>query len=195
MAYTTAAALKVYLNIPAGETSDDALLTTLASRAQAAVDTFCGRTFEAAQDTTRKLDSQLCVSDERRTLYLERELCAVTSITNRDGVAVRPTDYVMLPRWETPFFAILLKRDSNVRWTWTVTPEDAIAVVGRWAYSVTPPPDVVHVTERLAAYLYQQRNSQGELDRTMVVGGNMTVLPQSLPRDVQMMLQPYRRAV
>jgi adenylosuccinate synthase len=30
---------------------------------------------------------------------------------------------------------------------------------------------------------------------TLVVGGNMTVLPQTLPKDVQAILAPYRRGV
>lgn len=193
MAYTTVSALKTYLGV-VGNT-DDALLTALIARAQAIVDAYCGRTFEAAQDSTRKLDAKLSVSPDKRTLYVERDLCAITSITNGDGVSVAASEYVTEPRWEKPFYGITLKRESDIRWTWDNTPEDAITVVGRWAYSATAPADIVQATERLAAYLYRQKDNMSDLDRAVAVSGNMTVLPQSLPRDVQLILAPYRRAV
>lgn len=193
MAYTTVSALKTYLGV-VGNT-DDALLTALIARAQAIVDAYCGRTFEAAQDSTRKLDAKLSVSPDKRTLYVERDLCAITSITNGDGVSVGAAEYVTEPRWETPFYGVTLKRESDIRWTWDDTPEDAITVVGRWAYSATAPADIVQATERLAAYLYRQKDNMSDLDRAVAVSGNMTVLPQSLPRDVQLILAPYRRAV
>jgi hypothetical protein len=193
MAYTTVSALKTYLGV-VGNT-DDALLTALIARAQAIVDAYCGRTFEAAQDSTRKLDAKLSVSPDKRTLYVERDLCAITSITNGDGVSVAASEYVTEPRWETPFYGVTLKRESDIRWTWDDTPEDAITVVGRWAYSATAPADIVQATERLAAYLYRQKDNMSDLDRAVAVSGNMTVLPQSLPRDVQLILAPYRRAV
>ena len=193
MAYTTVSALKTYLGV-VGNT-DDALLTALIARAQAIVDAYCGRTFEAAQDSTRKLDAKLSVSPDKRTLYVERDLCAITSITNGDGVSVAASEYVTEPRWETPFYGVTLKRESDIRWTWDNTPEDAITVVGRWAYSATAPADIVQATERLAAYLYRQKDNMSDLDRAVAVSGNMTVLPQSLPRDVQLILAPYRRAV
>ena len=193
MAYTTVSALKTYLGV-VGNT-DDALLTALIARAQAIVDAYCGRTFEAAQDSTRKLDAKLSVSADKRTLYVERDLCAITSITNGDGVTVAASEYVTEPRWEKPFYGITLKRESDIRWTWDNTPEDAITVVGRWAYSATAPADIAQATDRLAAYLYRQKDNMGDLDRAVAVSGNMTVLPQSLPRDVQLILAPYRRAV
>lgn len=193
MAYTTVSALKTYLGV-VGNT-DDALLTALIARAQAIADAYCGRTFEAAQDSTRKLDAKLSVSPDKRTLYVERDLCAITSITNGDGVSVGAAEYVTEPRWETPFYGVTLKRESDIRWTWDDTPEDAITVVGRWAYSATAPADIVQATERLAAYLYRQKDNMNDLDRAVAVSGNMTVLPQSLPRDVQLILAPYRRAV
>jgi hypothetical protein len=193
MAYTTVSALKTYLGV-VGNT-DDALLTALIARAQAIVDAYCGRTFEAAQDSTRKLDAKLSVSTDKRTLYVERDLCAITSITNGDGVSVGAAEYVTEPRWETPFYGITLKRESNIRWTWDNTPEDAITVVGRWAYSATAPADIVQATERLAAYLYRQKDNMSDLDRAIAVNANTTLLPQSLPRDVQLILAPYRRAV
>ena len=117
------------------------------------------------------------------------------SITNGDGVSVGAAEYVTEPRWETPFYGVTLKRESDIRWTWDDTPEDAITVVGRWAYSATAPADIVQATERLAAYLYRQKDNMSDLDRAVAVSGNMTVLPQSLPRDVQLILAPYRRAV
>lgn len=192
MAYTSASALKAYLGITS--TDDDTLLGTLCTRAQKIVETFTGRVFEVSVDSARKLDAFADISTNGRGLYLPDDLCAITSIVNGDGLTVASTEYVTLPRHSTPYHAIVLKTGSLVRWNWTDTPEDAITVTGKWGYSTSAPADVVQATERLAAWLYRQRDNANDMDRTMVAG-NMTILPSRLPADVVDMLQPYRRLV
>lgn len=55
MAYTTLAAVKSYLSIPT--TTDDTVLTDLIPRAQAMIDGYCKRTFEALVDSTKRFDA------------------------------------------------------------------------------------------------------------------------------------------
>jgi hypothetical protein len=67
-----------------------------------------------------------------------------------------------------------------------------IAVVGRWGWSVTPPPDIVHASIRIAAWLYRQRAAQHDADRPTVADGGLVVLPAALPRDIESMLARYK---
>ncbi|GIV82782.1 MAG: hypothetical protein KatS3mg051_2136 [Anaerolineae bacterium] len=190
MAYATLAELKAYLGITG--TTDDMLLTDLLVRSQAIIDAATQRTFEATADSTRYLDA---VEDvDGRVLWLDRvgDLAQITSITNGDGSSVASSEYVTEPRNQAPYYAIQLKASSSVAWTYSDSPENAIAITGRWAYSVTPPDDIVHACIRLAAYLYRQKDNATDLDRP-VIAGNVTLLPAQLPADIQSLLAPYRR--
>lgn len=196
MAYTDKDALKVYLDIPSATTADDALLTTLIARAQAAIERYCGQTFEAAADSTRTflaMDTDDGGAVDGRDLIFDEPLCAITSVTNGDGAAVAAGSYSTLPRNATPWYGLRLKISSGLWWTYTNDVEsDTIAVTGRWAYSVSAPEDVVQATTRLAAWFYRQRDNANDLDRALVVG-DVTVLPARIPQDVRDLLIHYRR--
>ena len=129
MAYTSAANLKVYLGIATGETDDDTLLGTLVTAAQAMIDAHCRQTFEASGDTTRYFDPTCDVDGP--TLRLDGPLCAITSITNGDGNAVASDKYVKEPRNGTPWYALVLKANAGLAWTYSTTPENSIAIVGK----------------------------------------------------------------
>lgn len=190
--YTSAANLKVYLGIATGETGDDTLLGTLVTAAQAMIDAHCRQTFEASADTTRYFDPTTQV--QGRTLFLDMPLCAITSVTNGNGVVVTSGQYVKEPRNDSPWHRLTLKSDNSVAWTYTGAPENSIAIVGRWAYSTTAPADIAQTTIRLAAYLYRQRDNAGDLDRA-IIGASGILLPASLPKDIQTLLRPYVRLV
>lgn len=189
--YTDTAALKRYLGI--SSSTDDTLLGECIARAQALIDDYVGgRSFEAAADTTRTFDAVMDVDGP--LLYLDDDLCQITSVTNGDGVVVAANEYTTQPRNETPYYALKLLASSGKSWTYEDDHEDAIAIVGRWAWSVTAPTAIVQAAIRLASYLYQQKDNAQELDRTVVTGGTV-LLPSDLPRDLAQMLDPYRRLV
>lgn len=190
--YTTATDLKLYLGIT--ETDDDALLGRLIASAQAMIDAHCRQTFEASVDSTRYFDPTTQVVG--RTLFLDAPLCAITTVTNGDGNAIGSTLYVKEPRNETPWRQLTLKSNAAVNWTYTSTPENSIAIVGRWAYSTSAPADVAHACLRLAAFLYRQKDNQsGDLDRPVNLGGGAMMMPATLPNDIKTILAPYRRLV
>lgn len=188
MAYTTLAEVKLYAGITT--TNDDVLLEQCITRAQRAIDTYCKRTFEALSDTTRYFDAVADVNG--RLLYLDHDLTSVTSITNGDGTTVGASNYVLVPANYWPAFAIQLKSSSNVTWTYNDTPENAIAVVGRWAYALTAPADVVQACVRLAAWFYRQKDNSADIDQLTTVGGAVLV-PPGVPKDVQALLKGYIR--
>lgn len=187
MAYATASDLKTYLDISG--TTDDMLLAAMISRAQAIIDRETGTTFEAANDSTRYFDAVRDV--DGRVLLFDHWCCALTSVTNGDSTTVTTSEYVTEPRNVDRFYAIRLLGSSTQGWTYTTDAENAITVVGRWAYSTTPPADIVHATLRLAAFLYRQRDNANDVDRAIVVG-NATVLPAQIPADVLGIIRSYR---
>lgn len=197
MGYCTLAELKQYLQMTPDEKTDDALLTALIEAAEAIIDRNTGRTFSAAADATRTY----CVGRDttRRTLVLDRDLCQITSIvTNADapdgGTELTTGDYFTVPRNDPPYYAIELRRSSDAAWEYTTDPEEGITVTGRWAWSLTPPADIVMACQRLAAYLYRQKDAQ-VFDVTAMAATGVLSIPQGFPKDVLQLLAPYVRRV
>lgn len=190
MAYCSVANLKEYLGITTS--TDDGLLADLIASADRIIDTDTGRTFEAIEDSTRYFDAYADVVAD--TLYFDTDLCEITSITNGDGTSISVSHYVTEPRNRTPYFAIKLKASSSKQWVAASNGdgENAITVVGKWAYSASAPDDIVQASNRLAAYLYRQKDNANDLDRA-IVAGNSTVLPSSLPSDLKQILRAYRK--
>jgi hypothetical protein len=186
MSYTTLARIKAYLNIPESTTDDDDMLTAYSASAQVLIDTFCGRTFEAAEDTT----NYFAAHDERRLSFGSLDLCQITSVVNGDGTLL--TAYTTEPRNGPRWYGLTLKYESGAVWT---SLSDDIAITGRWAYSVTADAMIAHATQRLTAWLYRQKDSTADLDRHIVSPDGIPLAPSRLPNDVTAMLSPYRRRV
>lgn len=194
MAYASLAELKTYVGIPTGTTGDDALLTALLARAQAFIESPAGtgRVFEAAADTTRYFDAQRDV--DGRTLYFDdgSDLCQLTSVVNA-GVTIPLSAIALEPRNATPYFGLTLKLGLDYEWDWDDTPEGAIAVTGRWAYSVTAPLDIVHATIRLAFTYYRQRDNAMDIAAPVMSSDGVAIMPTAIPRDVLDTCMRYRR--
>ena len=190
MAYVNYAELVNYRgNLTDG---DKSLIEELIDRVTAFIERYTDRKFKADSDTTRYFDADKHVDGSQLTF--DEDIASITSITNGDSTTVASSNYVTLPRNETPYYGVKLLRSSGVVWTWTNDPEDAIQVMGKWGWSTTPPNDIKHATIRLVAYLYDQKDNAGELDRPIRFDGGM-LLPAQLPKDLLLMLAPYRRSV
>jgi hypothetical protein len=177
-----------YLGI--SEVGDEVLIAQLIGRAQAAIDRHCNRTFEASANATRYFDA-IGPHIVGRALYLDRDLCSVNSVTNGDGVAVSSTYYKTLPRNDTPYFALQMTTNSPYIWNYSVDWESAIAVSGKWAYSVEAPDDIVQAAVRLAAFYYRQKDAP--LQDVTAIEAGVVVKPLAFPDDVRALLAPYRR--
>lgn len=191
MSYTTVAEVKRYLDITG--TSDDALLASLITSAQAAIDAHCDRTFEAVTDSTRYFDG-LGPHIDGVTLWLDRDLCSITTVTNGDGNTISGSSYVTWPRnsADGPFYAIRIKESADTDWTYGTDWENAISIAGRWAYSTSAPDDVRHACTRLAGFYYRQKDAQ-VFDVTAIPDAGVMTVPVGIPADVKLMLNPYRR--
>lgn len=198
MSYLTAAALRLELGIPAttGSPADvalDAMLTSKIADASALWDAETGTTFEAATDTTHTLNAQDDVDGP--LLYLRHDLAAVTSVVNGDTTTVSPSDYVLLPTQPRKRGnSIRLMPTSAVGWTYTTNPVNAISVTGKWAYSVTPPTNVVTAVRTLAAWLFKRKEQPGvgEDQITQISPSGVVLTSSTWPREVRLILDLYR---
>lgn len=204
--YTNVLALKQYLGIAAD--TDDTLITRLIIRAQGIIDDYCNRSFEASADTTRYFDCPTAQGgrvltdyqfNQRRvsspTLWLDRDLCRITSIVNGDGTTISPSQYFTMPANGVPLiYGIKLKGSSGINWTYINDPEQAIAITGRWAYSLTAPPQIVYACERLAAWMYRKKDAQ-VFDDTAFAEGGVMHLPKGIPADVIQILNQNQRVL
>lgn len=189
MAYTTKADVKSYIGVSSAVTSDDTLLTSTINRAAQVIDVYTGRHFEA-QTATKYFDID-CVEGQDLILYGE-DLLAITTLTNGDAVVLTSADYKLLPRNSTPKYVIRL--DSDKAWNFTDA-DSEISVAGTWGWASTTPADIQHACIRLAAFLYRQKDNSNDVDRPLVTGDGVTIMPSQIPHDVQMLLNPYRRRI
>ena len=191
MALVTRADVKTYLGI--GSTDDDDLLDDLIASAESIVGEFTHRTFDASS-SVKKFDAEDDV--EGATLYFSSgfELAGEPSaVSNGDGTAlVADTDYVMVPLNRFPAYGLQMLPSSSSYWQGKSNGDhiNAISVTGAWGYSTSAPNDIVQAARRLSAFLYRQRDTNADADRPLIVEG-VTILPSSLPRDVERMLSPY----
>lgn len=190
MAYITSAEVKSYLDIDT--IGDDSIIADCILAAQAAVDAYCGRTFEASTNTVRYFDA-IYDTEGGRDLHLSADLCSINSVTNGDGTTVTSGQYTTVPKNVTPYHTIHLLPSSGVAWTYTTDHENAIQISGKWSYSTTAPEPVQWATLRLAAWLYRQRDNSALVDQTQVMPSGAVLLPGKLPPDVMQLLDPYRR--
>lgn len=174
MAYATNTQVKTYLGITSS--TDDALLTLLISEAQAMIDAVTHRTFEASGDTTRKFDA--CEDVDGQTLHLDKDLCAITSITNGDGATITTAQYVTEPRNDTPYHSIKLLASSGTVWAYTTDPENSISIVGKWAYSTSAPTAISQLCIKATAALYRLR--ENPVGDTVIIEGQSFATPKDV---------------
>lgn len=192
MAYIDASSLKTYLGVSGS--GDDTLLGTFITAAQEAVDQYFLRTFEASTNTTRYFDAVRDVSGRR--LMLDRDLCSINSITNGDGTTVTTARYTTYPRNDTPYYAIDILKSSGINWEWEDDSEGAIAISGKWAYSLTAPTSVVYLTKWLAAFMYRAKDNVPATGGGAGVAAAVDILAGDVPADIRIIMSTIpRRAV
>lgn len=197
MAYLTVAQANSHMGLT--DQDDDALISALIDRAQEVIDAHFGRSFEAAADSTRYFDSERDIDpDDPDVLFLDEDLCAITSITMGDGDVLTAGEYTTLPVNRTPWYGLRLLPSANIVWEENTNgdTEKAITIVGKWAYSATADNGIVHLTAELVTQLYRGREATGDLNRTIVSGG-VVIKPAELSTAAQLVWHSprYKRIV
>lgn len=184
MSYATLTQLKSYLGI--SQTSDDTLLSDLLAQAQAWIDAYTGRTFEAATATRTYGPAAV----EGQVLYLDEDLLEVTKLTNGDaeGTEIPSGGYVLLPRNVTPKYAIQLAGG----YAWEFGADCYVSVEGTWGYSSAAPADIRAACLILASYLYRLKDSQ-VMEAISTPDLGIVSISHGIPPQVVQLLNRYRR--
>ena len=195
MSYCTVAEVKTYAGVTGS--GDDTLIDALITRAQKAIETYTHRLFEASADSTRKFT--VGKDTTGRALFFDEDNCALTTVTTDadrvgGGDAIPAAQYATMPRNRTPYYGLEILSSSAYDWEYTSNPENGITVAGRWAWSTTPPADIAHACIRLAAFFYRQKDAQ-VFDVTAIPDAGVITIPQGLPADVKLILEPYVKRV
>ena len=201
MALTTTALVKTELKIT--NTDDDTLIAGYVDTAIRIIGAprplGTGRVFEAASDTTRYVDAPWQASTDPDgpgfvlSLVDTGDLCSITTVVNGDGTAILSTEYVTVPRYATPYHAIRLLRGGDHVWAFDSTPEGAIAITGKWAYSTSAPADIARCATRIAVWLYRARANAGFDEAIQTEQG--IILPARMPRDIRDIIEAYQGLV
>ena len=169
---------------------DDPLLESLVEAASRAIDAYCSRRFYGATDT-RYYEMDAVEGDYLR---LDDDLISITTLTNGDSssTTITSTYYWLWPRNSgPPYHSIRLKADQSTH-DWEVDTDYFITVTGSWGWGSEIPNDVQRAIIRWASYLYHQKDS-GVYDVTTFPSEGILMVPQGMPRDVRILLDPYRR--
>lgn len=175
--------------------TDQALINAKIANAQNIIDTLTGRTFECSTDTIRHFTYGIDTANY--DLYFNRDLCAITKVlTNLDngsgGDEIHSTQYITIPRDETPYYGIHILPSSGKNWTFTSDRESCASIQGKWAYSVNPPYAIVQACIRLTIYLYTIKDAQ-IFDALAMVGSGVITIPKGFPKDVWDVLEYFRK--
>ena len=191
--YTTTTLLKSYLGFTTSETADDSLLVTLINAAQASIDSYCKRSFEGTT-ATRYYDWTALDSVGR--LRLDDDLLSTSTgaivITNGDtgATVITSTQYRFEP-YNTVSKRLVRLLSGSTGSGWQFGTDGRISVAGSWGFTTAAPNDIVHATNRLAAYFYRQKDAQ-VFDVTAMPGMGEMIIPKGMPADVVKLLKPYR---
>jgi len=188
MSYASTIQLKEYLGITS-TVVDDNLLDDLIERAEGLIDAYTGRSFESTTATKYFGEGD---TDGRDLPLYGHDLLTVTTLTNGDGTELTSSEYRLFPRNDNPKWMVRL----GEAYSWNFSDGDSeISVAGTWGYSATPPLDIQHACIRLAAFLYRQKDNSADIDRPMITGDGVTIMPTNLPADVTRLLDRYKRRV
>lgn len=202
----TYAATSDYVEFIHGKTYDSDVdeprWTNHIARAQAFVDMYCNRTFEAANDgvvgdsdnpVTRYFDYTVDV--EKDILFLDKDICEISSIKygDSDGSTLTTAQYITNPRNEAPYHAIRILDSANINWTYDSDTASGIEVAGIWAYSKTAPELIKQAVLLMADYWEKRRTSPVEFTGAAITDGGVVVLGVRIPQDAKDILDMYRR--
>jgi hypothetical protein len=188
MAYATSVQVKDYLGI-ASTVVDDNLLGDLITRAEGLIDAYTDRKFEAATETRYFTTDS---TDGQDLMLYGEDLLTVTKLTNGNAAEVASGNYRLFPRNDSPKW--LIRLDESQSWSFS-DGDSEISVAGTWGYSATAPADIEHACVRLTAFLYRQKDNSADLDRPLITGDGVTIMPTNLPADVTRLLDRYKRRI
>ena len=187
--YCSLAEIKAAIDIPTATTTDDTMLERLVEAASRTIDRETQRTFYARTET------HYFDIPGGRELRMDDDLLSVTSLTNGNSVAIASTEYNVIPRNRTPYYALKLKEGSSVYWEADSSgnTEAVIVLVGTWGHSTTTPQDVKEACIQIASAAYKRRFGENLGAVSTVTAAGIVVSPQDIPVFAWNVIKAYKR--
>lgn len=182
---TTTAAVKSSLQITT--TDDDDLIALYVSQASQMIETQALRQFSATPGT---LTLNACAPHlYGNRLFFDTDVLSVASVADSNGT-LSASQYTLLPLNESPKYGLHLKGTAEL--TYSDDPIGAITVVGTLGYctAANRPADITLAATKMAAWLYQTRDNNGEIVR---FADGSTVIPAEAPSLVMRIMTKYTR--
>jgi len=178
MAYTTLAEVKTFCSVTGA--GDDTLLGAIMSAAEAVVENYTDRVFDAAaaaDQTFTRLNTGANRFDGKKLYFYTETADDLVSITDSPTV-------LMLPEDGPPYYGCMLTEGS---WAYPT-----VTVNAYWGYSKTPPADIELAVWRICKWLYDMQDT-GRGSAPIVTPNGQVLIPEGLPMDIKQLLDPYRR--
>jgi len=116
--------------------------------------------------------------------FRDNVMTQIDTISGIDGTLSAGTDYVLLPLNFSPKTAAALINFSTVS---IANPAGTLTITGTLGYGSVPS-DVNFAATKLAAWMYQTRDSDGDVE----IVGDVTVIPANAPPMVKNILSKYK---
>lgn len=179
----TLAQVRAMINITG--TGDDSLISdVLIPAASAMIENECQFTFGTLQGGSLTLFAGHPYLINNTLYFRDNVFAQVDAITTDNGTLVADTDYSVLPLNFTPKTRARLINWSAVSVT---NPSGTLTVSGTLGYGSIPS-DVGFAATKLAAWMYQTRDSDGQIQ----VVNDITTVPAEAPPMVKNILSKYK---
>jgi len=187
--YASLADFKAFHSIDSTDATDDGVIESAVEAASRHLDDQTLRTFYARTET------RYYSVPEGLELRVDDDLLSITTLTNGDGDAIASSEYYLLPRNDTPKYAIVLKQSATELWVPDANgnTEYVISVLGSWGYASTRPDNVHWATLEMAKAFYARRTGQNMSMVARVTSAGVVLVPQGTPEWVADVIAGYRR--
>ena len=169
---------------------DDIVIGDIIEGASRDIDLEMGRTFYARTET-RYYDVP---SGGNRELRVDDDLLTITTLTNGDANTIASTEYNLVPKNVTPYYAIKLKASSSTYWDFDSSgnSENVISVAGTWGITATAPHDIRQLCLNMANQEYKRRFGEGE-QTAIVTGAGVVLSPSGINKKLAIAKRRYSR--
>ena len=195
--YCTVAMVKRQLGIGVTgtiNTVDDDLIAVYVTEASQLIATECMRPFSETVDTLFYDAAYPVVNNN--ILYFDQDFLGVDAVWNGANGTLNPSFYRLLPPNFSPKYGLQLLVKSNAVWVVGNDgfAQNAIGVAGTTGYclSANRPADITLAATKLAAWLYQTRDSDGS---TVQIATGAIAIPANAPTFVLRTISKYVRRV
>lgn len=181
MAYTTLSAVKAWAGFEDTEADFDGILNGLITTAQTIIENYTGRVFECSEETDQAFNRYKGLESNR---FSGRKVYFYTDLAEEASSVTDSPSLIYLPEDGPPFYGAYIYEGS---WAYPT-----VTFTGYWAYSKEVPYDIEQACIRLVKWLFDLKETSRGVDIIVTPEGQV-LLPEGIPADIKMVLDPYRK--